>query len=124
MRKVGVAGQHGHTSQFVVVKGCLGYELHRRGQLQRAHLGVGKCARIDKDEALGQLQDGLVVERATVERVGADTHHCIGHAIMSHRSLEIRRDKVAVACPALGIALGNNLHHIIGALNHLILEFS
>ena len=59
MREVGVAGQHGHACHFVVVEGRLGNELHGRGHLQGAQLGIGERALIDEDEALGQLQDGL-----------------------------------------------------------------
>ena len=97
--------------------------LHGRGQLQRAHLGVGEGTCIDEDVAFGQLQDGLLIEFALVERIGADTHHIIGHAAVGHRSLEISRDQVAVARPAVRIAFRNNLHPV-GAFDHLILEFS
>ena len=99
--KVRVIGQHGHSSQLVVGERRLGNELHGRGQLQRAHLGVGECAFIDENVPLGHLQDGLVIECALVECIGADAHHSIGYAIVSHRSLEICCDKVAVACSAL-----------------------
>ena len=58
-------------------------------------------ARIDEEVTLGQLQDGLFVEFAPVECIGADAHHSIGHVVVSHRGLEICRNKVAVACSAL-----------------------